>query len=287
MRPKLGIVAGGGQLPRQLLTCCRDEHRAVFIVAFDGITDPDLVLDTDHRWVRLGAVGRLLQALKKAQVEEVVLAGPVGRPSLGSLRPDMRALKIVPKLIASEESDASLLKIVIEELEQEGFTVVGAQDVASALLVGDGPMGRVQPRREDARDIARGVEVASAIGAVDIGQAAVIQHGIVLGVEAVEGTDALVNRCGALKRDGPGGVLVKVKKPGQDRRADLPTIGLGTVQCAVDAGLRGIAVEADATLFVDRDDAIALADSRDLFVIGVRPAEILAGVQRPLRPAPQ
>jgi DUF1009 family protein len=121
-------------------------------------------------------------------------------------------------------------------------------------------------------DIARGVAVARTLGALDVGQAVVVQHGVVLGVEAIEGTDRLLERCALLRGDGPGGVLVKLAKPGQERRVDLPTIGVETIARAAKAGLRGIAAEAGGTLIVDKDAVIAAADAGGLFVVGIDPA---------------
>jgi DUF1009 family protein len=126
------------------------------------------------------------------------------------------------------------------------------------------------PDAEAELDIAHGLHIVRALGALDIGQAAVVQQGLVLGVEAIEGTDALLQRCAALRRDGPGGVLVKVEKPGQERRADRPVIGPETVAKAAAAGLRGIAAEAGIVLVVDRDELVRRADAAGLFVVGVR-----------------
>jgi hypothetical protein len=160
--------------------------------------------------------------------------------------------------------------VLIAEIESEGLHVVGADDILHDLLVAEGVLGRHRPDDLAASDIARGLEVARALGAVDVGQAVVVQQGIVLGVEAIEGTDALIARAANLRREGPGGVLVKIKKPGQERRADLPTIGLSTVTAAVDAGLRGIAIEAGATLLIGRERLVAAADTAGLFVTALR-----------------
>jgi DUF1009 family protein len=134
----------------------------------------------------------------------------------------------------------------------------------------EGALGRVEPDAEAAADIAHGLRIARALGALDIGQAVVVQQGLVLGVEAIEGTDALIARCAGLRRDGPGGVLVKAAKPGQERRIDLPAIGARTVAAAAAAGLRGIAAEAGAALLLDRDEVVRRADAAGLFVVGVR-----------------
>jgi hypothetical protein len=164
-----------------------------------------------------------------------------------------------------------LLSAVVAELEREGFRVVGPDQVLAAGLAPDGAFGRVLPDEQARADIAQGERIARALGALDIGQAVVVQQGLVLGVEAIEGTDALLRRCAGLRREGLGGVLVKVEKPGQEPRADRPTIGPQTVALAAAAGLRGIAVEAGATIVVDHDEVVAAADRAGIFVVGIRP----------------
>jgi len=193
----------------------------------------------------------------------------VRRPSLASLMPDWRAAKFFARIGLRALGDDGLLSAIIKELELEGFRVVGIESILGGLLAPKGPLGRIEPDEQARADIARGLEVARALGALDIGQAAVVQQGIVLGVEAADGTDALIARAGSLRREGPGGVLVKIAKPGQERRVDLPTIGVRTVEAAANAGLRGIAVEAGAALVVDRAAVAAAADGAALFVLGV------------------
>jgi UDP-2,3-diacylglucosamine hydrolase len=269
MAAKLGIVAGAGELPVRIVEACRAAERPVFVLVFAGIADPARFDEVPHATVRLGAAGEGLRLLHENGVEELVMAGVVTRPSLKSLMPDWRAAKFFARVGARALGDDGLLRAIIEELEGEGFRVVGVDNVLGGMLAALGPLGAIKPDETAERDIARGVEVARALGALDIGQAVVVQQGIVLGVEAAEGTDALIARCGNLRRDGPGGVLVKIAKPGQERRADLPTIGPATVAAAARAGLRGIAIEAGACLLIDRAALIAAADNAGLFVSGV------------------
>jgi DUF1009 family protein len=269
MAAKLGILAGAGELPLRLVEACRALDRPVFILAFEGAADPAVVAGLPHAWVRLGAAGEGIRILRENGVEELVMAGGVRRPSLWSLRPDWRTAKFFAKIGYRALGDDGLLRAVIKELEEEGFRVLGVDSLLGAALAPEGPFGALRPDAEAMTDIDFGLKVARALGALDIGQAVVVQQGVVLGVEAIEGTDALLARCGELRRDGPGGVLVKTSKPGQERRADLPTIGLGTVAAAARAGLRGIAVEAGATVIIDRAAVAAAADEAGLFVLGV------------------
>ncbi|MBM3484611.1 MAG: LpxI family protein [Alphaproteobacteria bacterium] len=270
MAAKLGVLAGGGPLPRQVVDQCIADRRPVFVVAFEGFTEPSTCKDVPHVWLRLGQVGALLKALKAAKCVELVMIGPIPRPSISTLRLDFRAIGLLGRLgKATNQGDNALLSMLVAELESEGFKVVGAHEVIDGVTSQAGVLGKVKPDETAERDISIGCRAAKQLGLADIGQAVVVQQGIVLGVEAIEGTDALIERCGRLQQPGPGGVLVKLKKPHQDERADLPTIGPRTIERIAAAGLRGVAVEAGASLMVDRAAVIAEADRHGLFVIGI------------------
>jgi DUF1009 family protein len=269
MAAKLGILAGSGELPLRVIDACRAAGRPVFVLGFAGAADPEHFREVPHATIRLGAAAEGLRILRENGVEELVMAGPVRRPSLASLMPDWRAAKFFARIGLRALGDDGLLSAIIKELEVEGFRVVGVDSVLGGLIAPKGPVGCIEPDQQANLDIARGLEVVRALGALDVGQAAVVQQGLVLGVEAVDGTDALIARAGELRREGPGGVLVKLAKPGQERRADLPTIGVRTVEACARAGLRGIAIEAGASLIVDRAAVAAAADDAGLFVIGV------------------
>ena len=222
-----------------------------------------------HAWCRMGAAVTGLSLLRENNVTELVLAGSVRRPSLGTLRPDWRAAKLFARIGYRAIGDDGLLSAIVGELEQEGFRVLGVDQLLDGELVAEGPLGAVLPGPQSEADIEYGLRIACALGALDIGQAVVVKQGLVLGVEAIEGTDELLRRCAALRREGPGGVLVKIEKPGQEHRADRPTIGPRTVALAAEAGLAGIAAEACATIVLDRDEVIGAADLAGLFVVGV------------------
>jgi DUF1009 family protein len=269
MEPKLGIVAGGGDLPAQIIAACRARGRPVFVLALLGQADPEGYHDVPHAWIRLGEGGTGLEIMRHNRVSEIVFAGRVRRPSIAELRPDKWTAKFVGRLGLSLFGDDGLLKKVLQEVEAAGFHVVAPDSILTDVLAPLGPFAGPAPDAGAEVDIARGVRVARLLGEADVGQAVVVQQGIVLGVEAVEGTDALLARCALLRRDGPGGVLVKLSKPGQEQRVDLPTVGAATVERAADAGLRGIAVEARRTLVVDRAAVARAAETRGLFVVGV------------------
>ncbi|MBT3532749.1 MAG: UDP-2,3-diacylglucosamine diphosphatase LpxI [Rhodospirillaceae bacterium] len=271
MPPKLGILAGRGQLPGQIVRACQGAGRAFFVIAFNGETDPATVAgDIDHEWVDLPMVGRTIRLLKAAGVQELVLIGPVGRPDFTKLKPDWHGAKLLPKIIkAARQGDDALMKVVVADLEQQGFRILGAEEVFANLGAPLGAIGALEPDAGDRADIARGMDVVAQLGAMDIGQAVVVRDGYVLAVEAAEGTDAMLQRCGQFRGDAPGGVLVKRPKPGQERRVDLPTIGVPTVEGAARAGLKGIAVAAGGALVADRAAVAAAADAAGIFVCGV------------------
>ncbi len=267
----LGIIAGGGPLPGQVADAARAAGRPVFITALEGFAEPTIVAPFDHEFFRLGAIGAIRQALKDRGCVDLVMIGPVKRPSMLALRPDTEGLKLIGKIgKAAFAGDDGLLAAIIRVLSEDGFRVLGAHDILSDVL---GPAGLLTATAPDAAamaDVQRGIEVLKIIGAADIGQACVVQQGIVLAVEAVEGTDAMLSRIVTVTRPGPGGVLVKLAKPGQERRADLPTIGPNTIHNAHIAGLRGIAFEAGNTILSDREAMIAAADSAGLFLTGIK-----------------
>lgn len=269
MTGPLGIVAGGGSLPRRLVEVCQATGRGAFVIAIEKHTDPATVAGASHLWIRMGQSEKAVRALKEAGVKDLVLVGAVKRPSMTELRPDRKTFRFLAKIGFNSLGDDGLLGAVVKGLEDEGFTLRGIEEFVHDLLAAEGCFGGNQPDEAAWRDIRRGIDVVRAMGAADVGQATVIQDGLVLGVEALEGTDALLTRCGPLRRAGPGGVLVKLSKPGQERRADLPTIGVKTVEGAAAAGLRGIAVEAGGTLVVDLPAVVSAADRAGLFIVGI------------------
>lgn len=270
MQGKLGIVAGGGGLPRRLVELALADGLAPHVVALTDQTEVRTVAGVPHAWFRLGQISQAVDWLHHEGVVDLVMIGPVARPGLKEMMPDPRAFKFLSKAAFKALGDDGLLRAIIRTLEEEeGFRVHGADEFLSDLLAREGAYGELSPDQQASRDIDKGLTVLRSMGSLDIGQAVVVQQGLVLGIEAIEGTDALLERCGALRRDGPGGVLVKARKPGQEHRVDLPTIGPETVNLAGLAGLRGIAVEASSALVVDEERLVAAADAGGLFVLGV------------------
>jgi hypothetical protein len=204
----------------------------------------------------LDAVGAIRQALRAHACTDLVIIGPVKRPSIFSLRPDAEGVKLLAKIgRAAFAGDDGLLAAVLRVLGEEGFNLLGAHDILGDALAPPGLLTTRAPDTAAMADIERGIAVLKIIGAV----------------EAVEGTDAMLARIPAVTRPGPAGVLVKLAKPGQERRADMPTIGVATIRHAREAGLQGVAFEAGGTILADRKSMIEAADAAGMFLLGVQP----------------
>lgn len=267
---KLGIVAGRGELPLMLIKACQEQNRPFHVLALKDHADPELYApDLPISWIRLGDVGKGLRIAHDNKIEEIVMIGAVRRPSFSQIRPDWRGVKFFAKAGLKALGDDGILKAAIDELEKEGFTVIGADSILKDSMSTLGLYGKVKPDKQALKDIAKGYQVAKILGQADVGQSVVVADGLVLGVEAIEGTDALIMRSGSLARSDVKPVLVKVKKPKQETRADLPTIGTQTVINAFSAGFAGIAVEAGSAFVVDRSAVIKKADELGIFVLGI------------------
>jgi hypothetical protein len=278
MAPPLGVIAGGGALPLRVVQAASALGRPVHIVVLEGHGDPAAYAGLSHVTLRWGLAAQMLSWLKQHGVKEVVLAGNVARPSLLSLRPDAASMKLLGRIgRAAFNGDDSILRAVMKVLGEEGFEVVGAQALLAGLLPEAALLAGPMPDDVARADIARGLAVCHALGAVDVGQAVVVQQGLVLGVEAIEGTDALILRAGALQREGPAPILVKAPKPAQSTLADLPTIGPQTIASARAAGLRGLAFQAGGTILLDRNTTIAAAEAAGIFLLAFNPAEYSQG----------
>lgn len=274
---KLGIIAGGWKIPQDLVEHCQKTGRDYFVLAIEGNADKEFFKGNDipHMWIRIGQSGTGFKKFAEEKVQEVVMVGTIKRPTLSDLVPDLRTAAFFAKVGMKALGDDGILRALVNEIESEGMVVKGVHEVMKDLLVKDGILGKVKPNKQAYADIKRGVEVAWELGRLDVGQAVIVQQGLVLGMEGIEGTDELIRRCGSYKRKGDGGVLVKLRKPHQDMRLDLPTFGPVTVQEAKDAGLKGIALHTGNGLIVDEKAAIKLADKLGLFIIGINPADYL------------
>lgn len=267
---RLGIVAGSGALPRQLIANCEAAGREVFVIAVNGETEPETVLGVAHAWVDIAAIGHAARLLRQAGAEELCLIGPITRPALTQLRPDWEGLKLLPKLLAAaSEGDAAVLKVVVDYFESVGFRIVAPEAVVADLAAPAGPLGHHRADAVDEIDIEAGIREIRSLEANAVTQAVVVRGGQVLAIEASDGTDAMLARCAADHGEARSGVLVKWPMPGQELRVDLPTIGPATVAGALGAGLKGIAVAAGGALVAERERTVRRADEAGLFIVGV------------------
>ncbi len=273
---KVALIAGGGHLPARFLQACDAQGIETFVVGFDGQTDPHIMEGRLHLLTRLGAAGHIIKTLQAHGFRDMVFIGAIRRPSLGELRPDLRTAGFFLKLGVKAIGDDGLLRAVRGELEAEGFQLHGVQKFMRDSLSVEGAAGRIKPDKAAWAAIAHGAMVARQLGRLDVGQSVIVQEGIVLGVEAAEGTDELIRRCAAYKRKGHAPVLVKATKPQQDRDLDLPTIGPDTVRLCADCGMAGIAVETGNSLMIDRESIAALADRHKMFVIATDFSKVIA-----------
>jgi hypothetical protein len=244
---------------------------AVVAVAHEGETLPELAPLVDNiTWIKVGQLERMIEAFRQHQVRRAVMAGGLRKAALlEHFAPDERGTRFLAGLTAF--SDDALLRGLATELESEGISVVDSAPFLRSILAEHGSLAGGEPTDEQWRDIRFGVEVAKAVGRFDIGQSVVVRSGMVLAVEAIEGTDAAIRRAGVL--GGRGAVAVKVSKPGQDLRFDMPAVGPGTVAVAREAGIAVLALEADKTLLLDKAQFLADARAADLVVVGVASPE--------------
>lgn len=274
---KLGLIAGGGKLPVELAAHCEAAGRPFAVMRLRSFADTALSRYPGIE-VGLGEFGKVFKALTAEGCDVVCFAGTVDRPEWSALMPDLRGVKVIPALIkAARQGDDALLRRVLTEFETEGFAIEGAHEVRGEMTLPSGVLGAFSPRPQDQHDIERALLVAREIGKLDVGQGAVVCEGLVLAVEAQEGTDAMLRRVADLPHTIRGtaehrrGVLAKAPKPIQETRVDLPTIGVATLQRAARAGLAGIVGEAGNLLVVDRAAVIACANDLGLFILGVEP----------------
>ena len=274
----LGLIAGGGELPRAVAQAAKAAGREIYIVALLGSVLEDWTNAFRHEFLSPGEPGRIIKAFKDHGVQEVLLCGRVDRPKFNEMKLDTKGMLLLPKAIAAaKQGDDALLRFIVGICEDAGFTAISVAQAAPALVAQEGVLGANMPQAEHRADIEKAFRIVHALGALDVGQAAVVCDGLALAVEAAEGTDAMLARIPLLRESLRGnagkkrGVLVKALKPTQDAKTDMPVVGVETVRNAHAAFLAGIALEAGAALILDKAAVAAEADRLGLFVVGVRP----------------
>jgi DUF1009 family protein len=267
MSENIGLIAGKGQFPLLFAEAARRHGVEVVAVAHRGETDPDLAsLVKELHWVYVGQLGKIIRIFKGAGVSRAVMAGGISRGRLfKEFRPDLRALSVVRR--AGAGRDDRLLRAVADELQSEGITVAPSTLFLDELLAPAGQISRRAPSPEEMADIDFGFKVAKEIGSLDLGQCVVVRRQVVVALEAIEGTDETIRRGGRLA--GPGAVVVKVSKPGQDLRFDVPAVGLDTIAAMQEVKARVLAMEAGKTLIFDRPAMLKAAAAAKIALWGV------------------
>ncbi|MBX6328473.1 MAG: UDP-2,3-diacylglucosamine diphosphatase LpxI [Pseudolabrys sp.] len=272
----LALICGGGSLPLAVADSVAARGREVVLFPLHGAAKPADFAARPSRWLHVGQFGKFVRLARAAGCREVVLIGSLARPAVWQIRPDWRTLRLMPRIVAAfRGGDDHLLSGIARIMEEHGFRLVGAHEVAPQILTPASVLGAVQPAPSDRDDIALGLDFLRASAAFDVGQAVVVADRHVLAVEAAEGTDEMLARVAQLRASGRvrmaagRGVMVKAPKQGQDRRFDLPAIGPHTVEGAARAGLAGIAIAAGETLLAEPARLVSVADRAGIFVVGV------------------
>lgn len=271
----LALICGGGSLPLAVADYVQARGRPVLLFPLQGIARPEDYAGRPHTWIRIAMFGAFARVARAAGCQDIVMIGSMVRPSFWQVRFDLTTLMMLPRIAAAfKGGDDHILGSGVKLIEEQGFRVLGAHEVAPEILVPEGALGRAQPSERDRADIALGLDYLHATGSFDVGQAVVVSGKHVQAVEAAEGTDRMLARIAELRAGGRigtpagSGVLVKAPKVGQDLRFDMPSIGPLTVEAAARAGLAGIAVVAGSSIIAEPAQLVAAADRANIFVVG-------------------
>jgi len=271
---RIGLIAGQGELTGIAADHLRESGTDVIAVGFDDETAATLEGRVDHfERLRLGQLGKLMSAFNRHRVKTILMIGKIHKVRIyRDVRPDGRALLLWKKLL--DRRDDTILHALVEELEKDGFHVARADRLLRHLLAPRGRISRRSPDRRERGDIAFGWKIAKGIGRLDLGQTVAVKNRAPVAVEAIEGTDRTIARAGELA--GPGTVVVKVAKPQQDFRFDVPVVGIETIRSLVAAGSSALAVEAGKTLFIQREEALPLMQRNRIAFWGFTHSEFIS-----------
>lgn len=272
MTELLGLIAGDGDFPLEIARGAQRRGRRVHAVGFHGLTRPELGGIADElTWLHLGEVDALLASLRGAGVDDVVLAGKVDKIHLTDVDADLRLDGSARRLLAelSDHRDGSILALLARALEEQGMALLPQAECVPELVVAKGVLGGVEPTAAQWRDIHLGVPIARRLAEHEVGQCVVMKNGATVAVEAMEGTDATISRAASLV--GAGACVVKVAKPGQDPRFDVPVIGPETIAGLIEGAASALAVEAGATVMLHREETIRRADAAGIALVGIVP----------------
>ena len=264
---KLGLIAGAGELPIAVATDARSQGYKVMAVALEPLADKTLSSYVDEiKWVNVGKFGKLIDSLKDYGIKEAVMAGKVSKTLLykSKITPDLRAVKLLFSL--KDKKDDSILLAITKELEEEGIHLLDITRFSRSIITPDGILTKNKPTDDEWKDIRFGWKIAREIGRLDIGQTVVVRNQAVMAVEAIEGTDEAIKRGGKLA--GPGAVIVKVSKPNQDMRFDVPVVGLTTLKAMIDVGAKVLAVESGKSIILNREKIVEDSKKAGISIVG-------------------
>ncbi|PIZ33011.1 MAG: hypothetical protein COY39_03595 [Alphaproteobacteria bacterium CG_4_10_14_0_8_um_filter_37_21] len=265
----IGLILGTGDLPCQIIKKLKEQETLFTCVFFDSfLNNQAIALIDDYKRFQLGYVGEIISYLKQKKVTHVLFAGHIARPGFKDLHTDSKGKMWLVKLgLSIFKGDDGLLVSITQLLEAEGFKVIAADDILDDLHLSNGTHTIIHPSKQDLLDIEKGIDILKATSQLDIGQAVVVEDGLVLGLEAIEGTEKLIQRISCLKRSKVNsGVLVKMAKQNQSKKIDLPTIGPDTVQQCIDSKLTGLAIDSNYTQVLNQERVIRLANENGLFI---------------------
>ncbi|MFN7662426.1 MAG: LpxI family protein [Alphaproteobacteria bacterium] len=265
----LGIIMGRGDLPQALADFCKSIKRAYYLFPIESQADESFVQHHPHVWISPGSVKKNLLLFKQRKIKELVFIGHIKRPSLLSLKLDFLALKWLISIGWKAKGDDGLLSGIVSFLEQEGFKVMGIHQLIHKILMPKGALGSVKPSTNDIKNIKQGAQAAQELGKQDIGQAVVVEEGHIVARETQEGTDWMLEHASRHFKSQGKAILVKMAKPQQEKRVDLPTIGPKTIEKLALYGYKGVALEAGAGLIVNQEQVIKMANEKGIFVYGV------------------
>ena len=262
----IGVIAGNGSFPIQFAREARKNNRPVFVVAHRGESLPELEQEVDKiEWIKVGELGRMIEFFKQSKIREVAMAGGINRVRLfGGVKLDTRGAALLLRLRSTK--DDVIMRGIASEIESEGMTMIPCTMFLTKCLAREGVLTKSNPSAEEQQDIQVGIDAIKAMSGQDIGQLVVVREGVVVAVEAVEGSDKTILRGGEL--GGKGTVVVKFAKPNQDMRFDVPTIGQKTIETMIQAGARVLALESGRCLIMEEAQVVQLADQNGISIIG-------------------
>jgi UDP-2,3-diacylglucosamine hydrolase len=269
---KIAVIAGSGNLPKLIIETLRKSNTDFIVLAVKDNADKSILENTKHHWINIDEFSKSIKILKNHNTTKITFVGHIQRPPLLSMKLDTTTMLLLAKFGMSKLRGGSdqLHSMIAKFVEDQGFNIIPPESIMPELLAPSGVIGKKKPSKKDENDIDIGKKVLIKLGDMDIGQSVIVENGLVLGIEAAEGTDQLIKRCADLKKEKERlGVLVKMKKTTQEKRIDLPAIGINTIENAYNAGLKGIAIKAGSSLIIDIKKVITTANEYGIFLIGI------------------